>query len=372
MLAVAGKDGKIRLLAPPAFEPVDEFAAEVEVTVLAFSRDAGKIAWGGPKGARIWDRQKKDFATPFLPHAGPVATLAFSIDGTLLATSAHDQISRIFRVPSTNADPLFPPVAHFIAEYGINHGGADRVAPRFAAGDTTLLTVERVGTIAHLMWRSCTTGDVLATTEAIPGHEFLGAFDVSLDGKRLAVTWSGGLARLLDTQTRTIVASVPAGENYWCEDVAFSADGKILVSGGHDMKVLTCFVEDQQNLNLLRVAPPIAHSKQVVRGALSRDGKHLAAALWDGTVCLWRAPEGLKLLIELSHPGWVQTLMFSADGTELVSGCSDGLMRVWNRGTGELKRGSHRWDQLKGHGERHRPTISLGLGGLGGEPLTAQ
>ena len=31
--------------------------------------------------------------------------------------------------------------------------------------------------------------------------------------------------------------------------------------------------------------------------------------------------------------------MFTADGTELISGCSDGLIRVWNWRTGELKRG---------------------------------
>ena len=107
MLAVGGGDGKIRLLVPPAFEPSDEVSADGEVTVLAFSSDARLIAWGGPTGARVWDREKKNFATPFLPHAGPVATLAFSADGSLLATSARDMQARVFRIPCAKSDPLF-------------------------------------------------------------------------------------------------------------------------------------------------------------------------------------------------------------------------------------------------------------------------
>ena len=49
LLAVGGKDGKVRLLAPPAFEPRDELPAEGDVAVLAFSRDGRYLAWGGAK-----------------------------------------------------------------------------------------------------------------------------------------------------------------------------------------------------------------------------------------------------------------------------------------------------------------------------------
>ena len=74
---------------------------------------------------RIWDRETKRYSTPLLEHGGPVVTLAFSADGAMLATSARDLKARVFRVASEKPSPLFPPLPHVLAEYGINHGGPD-------------------------------------------------------------------------------------------------------------------------------------------------------------------------------------------------------------------------------------------------------
>ena len=46
-----------------------------------------------------------------------------------------------------------------------------------------------------------------------------------------------------------------------------------------------------------------------------------------------------SLVVELQHPRWIQMLAFSPDGSELISGCSDGLVRSWDWRTGKLKRG---------------------------------
>ena len=211
--------------------------------------------------------------------------------------------ARVFRVASDASGPVFPPVPHFPAEYGINHGGADRVAPRFAASDSTLLTVERSGTVYNLQWRSAATGKVLTTSRALPGHDFLGAFDVSPGGDRVAASWNDGVARLWDSRTREVLASIPTSEINWCEDVLFSPDGQVLVTGGHDMKVQTWSVDDQRNLALPPAAPPISHFHEAVRVDVSRDGRHLAVALWDGTVCLWRSPEGPPVAYQIEAGG---------------------------------------------------------------------
>jgi len=307
LLAVGGKEGKIYLLAPPAFEPVEELPADNDVAVLAFSRDGRRLAWGGANEARIWDREKKSYSTPLLPRGGPVVTLAFSADGALLATSARDMKARVFRVVSEASEPLFPPVPHILAEYGINHGGPDRVAPRFAAADSTLLTVEKSGSSYNLQWRSAATGRILDTSGALPGHDFLTSFEVSAIGDHVAVALDNNVAGIWDAQTRSILASIPTGERSWCEDVRFSADGQELITCGHDMKVKTWSVEGQRVLGPALESPPISHTKQVVRVDLSRDGQHMAAALWDGSICMWRRPEGLPVAyrIEAGGPTWL-------------------------------------------------------------------
>ena len=75
LLAVGNRDGTIRVLAPPAFTPVEELPSEGDVAVVTFSRDGRRLAWGGGKGGRIWDRGTKRYTTPLLPHGGPVMTL---------------------------------------------------------------------------------------------------------------------------------------------------------------------------------------------------------------------------------------------------------------------------------------------------------
>ncbi len=303
LLALGSRDGTIRLLAPPAFTPVEELPADGDVAVLAFSRDGRRLAWGGAKGARIWDRETKRYSTPLLKHGGPVVTLAFSADGALLATSARDMKARVFRVASEQADPVFPPVPHALAEYAINHGGPERVAPRFAAADRVLLTVERSGTVYNLCWRSAASGEVLTTTDTEVGKEHLGAFDVTPDGSRVAVAWAGGSIRLCDAATRRIVAAIPSGPMDWCEDLVFSADGQVAVTCSQDTKVQLWSMNVERNLELTRAAPPLVHPQQAVRVDLSKDRRHLAVALWDGTICLWRGPDGPPKAYEIEAGG---------------------------------------------------------------------
>ena len=307
LLAVGGQDGKVTLLAPPGFNPVQEIPAEGAVAVVTFSRDGRFIAWGGDTGARIWDREKKAFSSPFLPHGGAVATLAFSADAAMLVTSARDMKARVFDVVSDKSEPLFPPVDHFPADYGINHGGPERVAPRFAAGDQKLLTVVRIGGRYHLQWRSAATGQILGTSEAPPGHDYLSAFDVSPDAERVFVSCNDGIIRMCDARTRAIVASARTNEYDWCEDLIFSADGRVGVSVGADMTARSWLVQEGRDLTLEPASTPVAHPHQAVRVALSPDGRHMAVALWDGRVCLWRHPQGPPVAYEIAAggPSWV-------------------------------------------------------------------
>ena len=186
LLAVGGTDGKVSLLAPPSFEPISELPATDDILALAFSRDGRYIAWGGPKGARVWISRKKTIRLHSYRTRDRSPPWRSAWTASSWPLPPHDMTARVFRVPSTKPDPLFPPVPHVLAEYGINHGGPDRVAPRFAAGDTTLLTVGQHATAYFLHWRSATTGESLAMTKA-PSSDFLSAFDVSSGGERASL-----------------------------------------------------------------------------------------------------------------------------------------------------------------------------------------
>jgi WD40 repeat protein len=79
------------------------------------------------------------------------------------------------------------------------------------------------------------------------------------------------------------------------------------------------------------------HSEQVSCIAYSRDGKRLASGSEDGTVAVWDAVTGEKLLRLAAHGegrGFheVSSIAFSPDGSSLATASWDGLVKTWDVG----------------------------------------
>ena len=89
----------------------------------------------------------------------------------------------------------------------------------------------------------------------------------------------------------------------------------------------------------------IGHEGSVNSVTFSPDGKQLVSGSRDGAIRLWNARTGEPIGNPLTgHEGWVNSVTFSPDGKQLVSGSSDGTVRLWNAQTGELI-----GDPLTGH-----------------------
>jgi WD40 repeat protein len=71
--------------------------------------------------------------------------------------------------------------------------------------------------------------------------------------------------------------------------------------------------------------------------AFSPDGKHIVSGSSDKTIRLWDAETGEMLQPPLEgHEDWVLAVAFSPDGKHIVSGSSDKTIRLWDAGTGEM------------------------------------
>jgi WD40 repeat protein len=302
LLAVAGRDGQLRLLAPPHFRPVGDVAARGQINVLAFSRDGKRLAWGGSDGARVWDTADKMYLTPLLVHKGEVLSLSFSSNGERLATAARDGMARVFRVPSERSEPLFPPVPHTVGLDEFNHRGADALTPSFANGDQVLLTVPEVPKSDHrLLWQSASTGKKLLFSAGPPNDNPLMSFAVSPGGRYVAGVWCGA-GRFWDARTRHVLSHIPGSEASSLDDVIFSSDGSLLVTSSSNSKVQFWSAADLASENLTATYPPVFHPAQAVRVGLTSDNRHLATAVWDGRVCLWRLPDGAPVTYSV-HAG---------------------------------------------------------------------
>jgi tricorn protease-like protein len=110
--------------------------------------------------------------------------------------------------------------------------------------------------------------------------------------------------------------------------VAFSPDGKRLISGAADKTVKIWDVETTASLGNL-----VGHSALVRSVAYSPNGKTIASVSHDMTVGLWNAATGRKIRVLKGHGEKVNAVAFSSDGKRLAS-AGWGVVKLWDVASG--------------------------------------
>ena len=306
------------------------------VMAVAFSPDGTRLATGGGDGpARIWDPATGQQLAK-LSH-GSLA-VAFSPDGTRLATGGHDGTARIWD----------PATGQQLAK--LSHGS--KVAVVAFSPDGTRLATTGSGDSTVRIWDPA-TGQQLAKLSH-GGKVAVVAF--SPDGTRLATGRSDHrTARIWDPATGQqlaklshsggattgLLANLFIGGGVWA--LAFSPDGTWLATGGMDGTARIWDPATGQQLAELSHSGKIG---KVVRAvAFSPDGTRLATtSSGDSTVRIWDPATGQQLA-KLSHGSLaarlgrgpvVREVAFSPDGTRLATtGSGDSTVRIWDPATGQ-------------------------------------
>jgi WD40 repeat protein len=112
--------------------------------------------------------------------------------------------------------------------------------------------------------------------------------------------------------------------------IAFSPDGKILASGGHDNRIR--FWDPDTGKELMSLE---GHSGLVNCVAFSRDVAVLASGSQDKDICLWDTLSGKEKCRFQGHIGPVECLALSPDGKTLASSCLGESLRLWDTQTGK-------------------------------------
>ena len=166
---------------------------------------------------------------------------------------------------------------------------------------------------------------------SLTGHtDRVHAVAFSPDGRTLLSGSYDGTARLWDVAThRQIGAPLNGhGEVY---SVAFSPHGNVVATGGEDTMVRLWDVTTRRQIG----APLNGHDGEINAVAFSPDGKILASGgADDGVVRLWDVATHRQIGVPLlGHSDVVNSVAFSPDGKILASGAADGTVRLWNVAT---------------------------------------
>ncbi len=284
------------------------------VSVVAFSPNGSMLATGSDdKTARIWDGQT-GIELQRLEHDGSVMAVAFSPDGSKLATASDDNNARIWDVLTGNELQR------------LEHDGLVRVVA-FSPDGSKLATASDDNNAR--IW------DVLTGNELqkLKHNDPVWTVAFNSDGNKLATGSKDHSACIWDVQTGKELQKLEHDSIVWT--VAFSPDSNMLATGCDNKTVRLWDV--QTGIELKRMT----HDRSVYEIAFSPDGGKLATGSGDRTARLWDVKTGNELL-RLKHDFWVLAAAFSPDGRRLATGSGDNTARLWDAENGkELLRMQH-------------------------------
>jgi WD40 repeat protein len=251
------------------------------VDSVAFSPDGKTLASGGyDHTIKLWDVYSGGELRTLTGHSGPARPVAFSADGKTLASGSLE-----------------------VKLWDVQSGRELRTLPGklawFSADGKTLASLVRDITIKSP--------------------------DDNKEREHTIKLWDVESGAELRTLTRVS----------YLDEVAFSADGRTMVTEGRDHKIKLWDVQSGRELRTLT-----KDSAEISSVALTVDGKTLASGR-RGTIKLWDVQSGTELRTFTWHSRGVLSVAFSADGKTLASADLDFRIKVWDVQSGVELRELH-------------------------------
>jgi WD40 repeat protein len=343
VIVIAGKPRALAF-ALPSGARIGRVKQAREVTAAAFAPSGLLVASAGvDTNARLWDTRSWAVKRVLSGHVGHIQSVEFDRSGSRLATSSTDQTARVWRVATgavvaalfghtgTVGDVSFGPDGVLVtasadgtartwrgngrpAETLVGHRGA--VTRAAYVSRDRVVTAGADGTIR--LWDPGTNIELVPTELGGPPPprmravaEGTGAVAVA-DGSdiRLSV---GGTTRVL------------RGHRDLVNSVAFSPEGRLLVTAGRDHDVIVWDVASGEPVHRFEEA----HSASVADARFSPDGRWLVTA-GPNSARLWHVADWQPLMYLYGPTSRLTAVAFRSDSRTVVTREEDGTVRSYD------------------------------------------
>jgi WD40 repeat protein len=249
-------------------------------------------------------------------HISPIASVAYSPDGTALASSGYfGDTLKLWN----------PADGRMVRTFGNTVGSSFIFGPMvpitFLPDGRTIIALGEGASIG--VW-NVADGRLLRTI-SVSGSDLA----LSRDGTLIAVA-ANNVIKLVRFSDGVVVRSITWPSDM-VQSVAFSPDGTVVAGGDRAGTLRTFRVSDGGPLLSFQ-----AHSGDITALRYSIDGSRIASSSADHTVKLWGSSSGQLMGTLSGHANAVNTIAFSPDGTLLASGSQDNTVKLWSMPGGVL------------------------------------
>ena len=273
------------------------------VIAVAFSPDGSQIATGGwDKSARVWDSTTGESGVKLNGHEDAVFDLCFSSDGEKLITAGRDKTARVWDIASGTLLRR------------IDLPGPVRTVATIPGNTEAFIAGVESDSITVL---DLSSGSEIRKIAFDPELDFSGHCALAPDGRKVTVDTKP--RKLIDWESGSLIADLvkPALPNIG--PPAFSKNSERIAYGGA--------IYSGENGELLLNA-------EILRGkatmsAFSPSVQLVASVDERNAIRIWDAESGSILTRLKGHQSFVFSVAFSSDGRWLASGGGDHEVKLW-------------------------------------------
>lgn len=253
---------------------------------------------------RVWEAKTGNLIRTLSLETGRFRAVSVSPANSHLASGSTDGYVRIWN-----------PLEHDRPTHQIKHGPPVTIV-RYAASGKRLLSAGHHGAVR--IW-DATTGEM---TQQIPtGMNGTKAVRFSPDGTKVAIATEDGLVRLRDVETGSIESILESST--LIESLAYSDDGKILVTGSYEGRVEIWSVEEGDLLFSHDTSLGVIGDMEFFKGT-----RLLALPTVSGELVIFDSKAGQEIRRIVTHNLTKGIVDRSADGRVLAVGSGGGSVKL--------------------------------------------